>query len=423
MVCSACSSRDDGNPSHSFRVFTENGISIAEDVGGPKYQGEIFEYEKVLELRFNPENEESLLIRPWMFIMDEDGYFYVADAGNHRIAVFNPEGLFERGIGREGEGPGDLFDPTRVFLHNDTLIIPDSPRGRTSLFRTDGTFIDVLSYPLAGYRLRRLDRTESGNLILHISQQVQDTQKMQFGERVVSVSPEGDTLAVLDSPLVTLAKMVNAEVRVFIQSTQSYAQRTRPTQSFLHYTGYGQATYSPEKEQVLISSGEEPYIDWYNLHGELVSRIHLVLPEQIVTKEEKDEIIAAYDRQIEEAAAEPDERRQEIGIDRARTQRKIVQLPDKKSYWIGVSIDTDGYYWLGHPQTQRIDYDSDRSIKSRLLSPEGEYLGDTTWPASETGGNVCHGYLLIVCVDKETDEQIPTVYRIRSLINGLAYPN
>lgn len=422
VLFSACGRSDGESTEHSFRVNNEDGLAVARTTGGPKFQEEIFNYEKILELRFDPENEESLLIRPRQLVMDSEGYIYVADPGNHRIAVFNPEGVFERSFGQEGQGPGDLFDPGWIHLHNDILIIPDSPRGRTSLFKTDGTFLDVLSYPRAGYRLRRLDKTSTGNLVLQQSRQLQDSEKEQWGERIIALSPSGDTLSVIDSPLVTLAKMVNAERTVFVQSSQSFARRTLPTPSYLHYTGYGQATFFPDREQILISSGEEPFIDWYNVDGEIVKRIHLDLPEQSVTKEERDQIIAAYDRQVEEAVEQPDERRRETGLDRARLNREILQLPETKAFWTSVIIDTDGYYWLNFPMTQRTDFNSNTRLKLRVLSPEGEYLGDTLWPPFFAGAVVYNGHLLGVYLDAETDEQIPVVYRIHSTVRGLRYP-
>ena len=60
---------------HSFRIYDENGIEIAETTGGPKYAGEIFEYLEVLRLNQDDSQEASLLARPYMYMMDEYGAF------------------------------------------------------------------------------------------------------------------------------------------------------------------------------------------------------------------------------------------------------------------------------------------------------------------------------------------------------------
>ena len=83
-----CSKSDDGINSHAFRVYTENGVTIAETVGGPKYSEELFKYEYLLTLK-EDERVESLLFNPTGLDMDEMGSFYVHDTGNTRIAVFD----------------------------------------------------------------------------------------------------------------------------------------------------------------------------------------------------------------------------------------------------------------------------------------------------------------------------------------------
>ncbi len=76
----------------------------------PKYAGELFTYEKILEIRPDPDNDVSLLYQPSAFTTDGDAY-YVADTYNHRIAVFDLQGNYVRSIGRQGEGPGELQYP------------------------------------------------------------------------------------------------------------------------------------------------------------------------------------------------------------------------------------------------------------------------------------------------------------------------
>lgn len=86
LVCiSACSNSDERNTTHSFRIYDEEGVTIAETTGGPKYQDPLFTFEEVLVLQEDPENEDSMLYRVGMFLRGDDGRYYVADWGAHRI--------------------------------------------------------------------------------------------------------------------------------------------------------------------------------------------------------------------------------------------------------------------------------------------------------------------------------------------------
>lgn len=51
-----------------------------------------------------------------------DGSVYVADAGNHRVQVFDPDGLFLRQFGTFGTGPGQFSSPNLVAVGGDGSI-------------------------------------------------------------------------------------------------------------------------------------------------------------------------------------------------------------------------------------------------------------------------------------------------------------
>jgi len=61
-----------------------------------------------------------------------------------------------------------------------------------------------------------------------------------------------------------------------------------------------------------------------------------------------------------------------------------------------------------------------------VISPEGEYLGDTLWPVSlepaGIGPEIVDDFLLTIVVDEETEERVPTIYRITSIAEDLKFP-
>lgn len=65
----------------------------------------------------------------------------VADAGNHRVKVFDAAGRMMRSIGREGRGPGELSHPSWLGVRGDTLLVWDMAQSRLTRFDTAGTLI------------------------------------------------------------------------------------------------------------------------------------------------------------------------------------------------------------------------------------------------------------------------------------------
>jgi outer membrane protein assembly factor BamB len=66
-----------------------------------------------------------------------DGRVYVADAGNHRVQVFDPDGAYIRQIGSFGSGLGQFSQPTNVDVGGDgSLYVGDG--GTITRFGPDG---------------------------------------------------------------------------------------------------------------------------------------------------------------------------------------------------------------------------------------------------------------------------------------------
>jgi hypothetical protein len=75
---------------------------------------------------------------------DAAGNVYVMQSEPTRIAVFGPDGNWQRDIGREGDGPGE-FRNGMLGIVGDTLFVQDPNNTRLTTFKTDGSFI--ATYP------------------------------------------------------------------------------------------------------------------------------------------------------------------------------------------------------------------------------------------------------------------------------------
>ncbi|MEQ9399068.1 MAG: 6-bladed beta-propeller [Longimicrobiales bacterium] len=77
-------------------------------------------------------------------VADEEGRIYVADATTAEVRVFGPGGAFERTIGSEGQGPGELTSAYAVGWVGDTLAVFDGGGARVNLYDPDGTYLDQI---------------------------------------------------------------------------------------------------------------------------------------------------------------------------------------------------------------------------------------------------------------------------------------
>jgi hypothetical protein len=75
--------------------------------------------------------------------VDDEGRIYVDDARNFRIQVFDRNGKYLKTIGRQGQGPGEFQQPTKLRVHPraNQLYVRDTPSRRISIFNLIGNYL------------------------------------------------------------------------------------------------------------------------------------------------------------------------------------------------------------------------------------------------------------------------------------------
>ncbi|MFC1629469.1 6-bladed beta-propeller, partial [Gemmatimonadota bacterium] len=390
------------NPAHSFRIHEENGITIAETIGGPKYQDPLFTFEEVLVLKEDPENEDSMLYRAGLFLRGDDGRFYVADAGNSRIAIFDKDGVYQSSFGQNGYGPGDFAGMSWIEFVNGELQAYDMMTERVSRFSLEGELLGVVSSPAsiaasAGYQFRMHLTADSSPVV--ITQQ-DDYRSGEAWQRRCGFlySEGGDSLLavksewILDSIVYPVGEQFNTMI--------------------LPYSLNPQVSYSPHHGFVW-GTGEVPVLDRSTLEGQH-SRIRFDTEPVPVTAEDRRRTRDAYDRRIAEAE----------GGRRAmlETVRDALRWPSHRPIWQGVEVDDQGFIWLLAYETFQEREEQGGMPLYLVLSPDGEYLGHVRIPSLGAKG-FGNGYLTIVLYEPETGERMPTVFRMHPAVSGLKYPN
>lgn len=397
-------SRETGKVNHSFRVIDEDGTPTALTSGGPKYVEPIFDYEPVATIQQDDDEEETLLYRPGFFFMDEGGCFYVEDIGNDRVAVFNPEGYFIRSFGREGDGPGEFRSFRILSVRNRVVAVFDRRHRTTSLFQTDGTLLKTCSSPNVGRDLDGIYPGPEGSMILTtvVSEdrdQSDEGAERYEGRQIAVMSSRGDTLSFIETPK--------------IKTGYVWYDPNAPMAVRLEYPFHGrpQALYVPGKG-ILVTTGREAVLEWYDLRGYLEQRVRVDMTREPVTVQDRADIYDRWDRRIEDA---PDARfRRSI-----RRHRELTVIPDTKDFCSRIIVDDYGYIWIQKTGDTGLMSEKD-SVPFRVLSPEGEYLGDTDWPTYS--GTLSQGHYLTSHYDEEAGVRVLVAYRIRPVVSSLHYP-
>ncbi len=419
LLLSSCARSDESDPVHSFRIYSEEGVTVAETSGGPKYSSEIFAYEKVLEIRGYPSEERSYLVRPRSPSVDADGYLYVPDVNDNRIVVYSPDGRFVREFGQAGEGPGDLQLPTHVQLVGDRVVVTSgivsagvAYRQRMTSFTRTGRLLDVYIEDLSrALRSHLYYLTTSGERVATWwENRTRDGFAYEKAGGIVETT-SGDTLASFGSPDVVVGKQITDEFQGRIRTrTERYLFTARPHLLFL------------PPDWIALSDGNRQLLRIFDLRGNLVRDIRPGIAREPITREDREGLLALYDEKLHQLQGYTERTGDSFEYDITENAKENLLFPEYKAMWDLPRFDDAGFFWLRIPEERPFDVYENQSDRYRVISPQGEYLGDTEWPPV-TEALIQRGHILAIVTDPDTNEGIPTVFRVISAAAGLRYPN
>lgn len=86
---------------------------------------------------------------------DRDANYYIADAKVSRVYRFSPQGILLVTFGREGQGPGDLYQPMSIAISPKNQLVICERNNYISIFSTGGQLIEKINgnnlLPLASF--------------------------------------------------------------------------------------------------------------------------------------------------------------------------------------------------------------------------------------------------------------------------------
>ena len=368
LLFTACSADSGSGTGHSFRVFEEDGVTISESSGGPKYSGEIFTFEEIFELEQDESRPETLLNVAAGYIMDEVGQIFVFDYGDCRVAVFDRDGKYVRDFGREGAGPGEFAHIRLRWMEDGQIAVYDALQNRASIFTMDGKF--VTSYTKPGIsrfmrmapimrRLGSIYPLPDGRMVQIFNEEINPfTEQQSVRYTALLISAEGDSLRSFNTESLETPMFPSKRGGVVGKRTMF---TTMP--SLQVYLDQG----------ILIADPREPIVRWYDFGGMLTHTLRLGLEPEPVTGEEKSEIEQYWKDRIQDTEGSEREVVEEMW--------RYTVIPDFKSYWSSLLVDDQGFYWLRNHDDWTQPAEIRRQWSYKVFSPEGEYLGSATWPS------------------------------------------
>ncbi|MFC1529132.1 6-bladed beta-propeller [Gemmatimonadota bacterium] len=390
---------------HTFRVYDRDGLTISETTGGPRYTSELFSYEPILVIT-GDESGEGMLYNPSEFLMDEQGNFYIYDSGATCMTVFDREGRFSHSFGGSGAGPGEFMFLRLQSVRDGIVSVYDWNQLRTSRFSYDGALVSVTRVPP-----EPIDTV----LSFHITPDNQQLVLIRDYQRSGNdAGLEWNGMMVFDGTQKKLFEYDFTRVKTRYPGVLKSQGREQSELFFYQYSAQPKVLYRQDIG-IISSTGVEPVLEIFDPDGTRTREIRIDLEYKPLSRQEK--------RQVKGFLKEYSERVTWYFKDLFLSELECLEWPSHKAFWSDFQVDDDGYFWLCHP-TQRM-YEINREFSGhrfRILSPEGEYLGDTSWPKG-IYGRVSNGHLCMSYHDRDTGEFALTVYKINPIVEGLEYPD
>ena len=343
------------------------------------------------ELRPDPDHPETILSGIAGMAMDDEGAFYVAnrsrEIGESVILVYGPDGSFRRSFGFP-EGEYGEFRLPQVHGYRDGLLrIFDYVTHRLMLFRTDGSLAQTYNAPVSARETQTLHATQDGTRILLIRDQRKDERAYYHRMRVLTFDPEGNELGTMQTPEV-VSILVTGEA------------------TGVGFPGFPvpQAHYDPDRG-ILLSTGMEPELVWYDLLGNPVRKIRIDIAAQARAEDDFGFILERWPA-LEAVVKDPD------------------ILPGHHPYWNNVLVDDCGYIWLEcHLEIAKPANEWVTALL--LLDPEGEFLGIARVPGHFTwdrpGFAIMRSHALSFLYDREARQWYAAAYRLIPAAEDFSY--
>lgn len=116
----------------------------------PKFEKSYIELKKLYSIdatRIQVLNREPGTMIASKFDFDSQNRLYILDSWECAISVFAEDGSYLRSFGRKGQGPGEFYNPSMMFIKSDRIHVPQSFGLEFKIVDLGGRFLSIQRIP------------------------------------------------------------------------------------------------------------------------------------------------------------------------------------------------------------------------------------------------------------------------------------
>jgi hypothetical protein len=338
-----------GRPSTGQRIDETviEGVRTVRTVGGPKYEGPLFELESDLVLGVDEGQPawQMFSMSP-VLLVAPDGRMVLVDIRLFQIWIVSSEGYLLKQLGGKGSGPGEFQNMLDVFWAEEgrEFWITDQANSRISRFSIDGEYLGEINYSITRMTFSRF-------------QHLQDRRFLATGTIRQGSTPtdERERYAILDDRLEVVQDLFELEGGKFFRIRErGYAPSPfTAMDSILPLPDGGLLQVQPNLPRLRVYDGQ------FAIAFDIV-RDWPVVP---VTQAECDQIEKNW---------------RESGIMDSGIR---IPFPDHKPPFTRAYVDTEGRIWLSLYEAIREEGTEGKpgrliGYQYEIYSPDGVWLGN-----------------------------------------------
>lgn len=350
-LLTAC--REEAAPGSSVEFDTlASGTVVARNAGGGLWDAST-EWRPVEQLRLGSLDGAGAeqFGRVVDYTIDDMRRLYVLDGETGEIQVFGPAGSHVRSMGAEGEGPGELFTPRALaWGPHGHLWVPDRRTARYTVFDTAGTLVTTyrrnatsLDWPWRG-------GFGPGGDLYDVLQLTGPSEEAWRGRLVRhSIDDEVVPIDTFDLPAFREREMYNFPIR----GGAAIMHASVPFTPELQWAYDG-------RDGLWFGVNDDVRLLHRSFEGDTLRIVHRATDPRPVTEEDRTAVRSRW---------------KEVYGEDAVKRIDFSRVPDHKTAYELLLVDTEGYLWLPEPSPSGSPTDP-RPRTFHVFDPVGRYLGN-----------------------------------------------
>ena len=307
---------------------------------------------------------DELFLGGWLSAtVDNDGRMFVADMQETQLHMYNPDGSYNRQIGREGEGPGEYRQIGTMRTDEQFLHLMDRRLNRITRY-------DLETFEVVGETSLTIEQTEGENYRYPQNYYLTDSDEylMIVGSAFSAGVTDDSGRSIGGVKLGWSGDSLSTESLFSFDASEALVHREGGSMMVMSVPYKRSSVLSYQNNQVIHGWNEHFLFRMYDIEGNYQRAIYYPYQNMAL---DRDEILNMYD-------------------DRDEQWFSMVQsddMPDRWPSWNTFTTDNEGRMWI-----ERIVNDSDNTVL-HVLANTGELLGTAPWQRNKNIQDIKNGYL------------------------------